>query len=108
MGQGNRETGTCEKIRICLWQLTKILSALPKNRLYRFLLRFFSPHAGQLPTNQFFHRFRSPKSPVLDSVWGTIANLLVILMSLKLPPRVHIVLNDCFTGPRLEKAWKLS
>lgn len=31
---------------------------------------------------------------LFESAWGTIVDLLVILMSLKLPPRVHIVLND--------------
>ena len=31
---------------------------------------------------------------LFSTVWGTIVDLLVILMSLKLPPRVHIVVND--------------
>jgi hypothetical protein len=31
---------------------------------------------------------------LFESVWGTIVDVLVILMSLKLPPRVHIVVND--------------
>jgi hypothetical protein len=31
---------------------------------------------------------------LFDTVCGTIVDLLVILMSLKLPPRVHIVVND--------------
>jgi hypothetical protein len=31
---------------------------------------------------------------LFESAWGMIVNLLVILMSLKLPPRVHIALND--------------
>ncbi len=31
---------------------------------------------------------------LFNMVWGAIVDLLVILMSLKLPPRVHIVVND--------------
>jgi len=31
---------------------------------------------------------------LFNTVWGTTVDLLVILMSLKLPPRSHIVVND--------------
>jgi hypothetical protein len=31
---------------------------------------------------------------LFNTVWGTIVDLLVILMSLKLPPRSHVIVND--------------
>jgi len=38
---------------------------------------------------------------LFESVWGTIVDLLVIVMSLKLPPRVHVVVND----PKVHGPW---
>jgi hypothetical protein len=38
---------------------------------------------------------------LFESAWGTIVDLLVILMSLKLPPRTHIVVND----PKVHGPW---
>src|SRR5882762_676635 len=38
---------------------------------------------------------------LFESVWGTIVDLLVILLSLKLPPRTHIVMND----PNVHGPW---
>lgn len=38
---------------------------------------------------------------LFESVWGTIVDILVILMSLKLPPGVHLVVND----PKVHGPW---
>lgn len=38
---------------------------------------------------------------LFESVWGTIVDLLVILMSLKLHPMMHIVVND----PKIHGPW---
>ena len=38
---------------------------------------------------------------LFESVWGTIVDLLVVVMSLKLPPRVHVVVND----PAIHGPW---
>jgi len=38
---------------------------------------------------------------LFESVWGTIVDLLAMLMSLKLPPHVHIVVND----PAIHGPW---
>lgn len=38
---------------------------------------------------------------LFESVWGTLVDLLVIVMSLKLPPRVYVVVND----PNIHGPW---
>ena len=38
---------------------------------------------------------------LFESVWGAIVDVLVILMILKLPPRVHLVVND----PKVHGPW---
>jgi hypothetical protein len=64
-----------------------------QNEFSRFRNGFVEHQEGERMDFRKFYDYAVVEK-VFEAAWGTIVDLLVILMSLKLPPRVHIVMND--------------
>lgn len=64
-----------------------------QNDLSKFRNGFLEHQTGE---RRDFVKFYDPHfvEELFNEVWGTIVDLLVIFMGLRLPPRVHIVLHD--------------
>lgn len=71
-----------------------------QNEFSKFRNGFVEHQAGERSEFRKFYD-NGVVEKLFESVWGTIVDLLVILMSVKLPPRVHIVLND----PKIHGPW---
>ena len=62
----NVQSGTCEKIRICFWRLTKIPFPRPFRKIacIAFYCDLFRHIRSRLLANQFFHRFQTERFPL--------------------------------------------